>query len=83
MKMKTPRKPRAPKTDVIEAEGVVVENLPGARFRVQPDGMDHTVICSPNGKMRMHYIRVIPGDRVRIEISVHNPQIGRVTYRMR
>ena len=64
----------------IEVEGVVTETLPNAMFRVQLDnGMN--VLAHISGKMRLHYIRILPGDRVTVELSPYDLTRGRITYR--
>ncbi|MCC7292855.1 MAG: translation initiation factor IF-1 [Phycisphaerales bacterium] len=70
-------------TDVIELEGTVVQALPNAMFQVQvPVGEDtHRVLCHISGKMRKNYIRILPGDRVLIEVSPYDLNRGRITYR--
>jgi translation initiation factor IF-1 len=68
------------KDDVIEVEGTVVEPLPNAMFRVELDN-GHKVLAHISGKMRMHYIRILPGDRVRVELSPYDLTRGRVVYR--
>ena len=68
------------KDDVIEFEGVVEEALPNATFRVRlPNG--HVVTAHISGKLRMNYIRILPGDRVTIEVSVYDLTKGRITWR--
>ncbi len=69
-----------PKKDAIEAEGTVVEPLPNAMFRVKLDN-EHVVLAHISGKMRMHYIRILPGDRVLVELSPYDLTRGRVVYR--
>ena len=71
---------RLPKKDAIEVEGTVVEPLPNAMFRVKLDN-DHLVLAHISGKMRMHYIRILPGDRVLVELSPYDLTRGRVVYR--
>jgi translation initiation factor IF-1 len=66
----------------IEVEGTVVENLPNAMFRVKLPN-EHTVLAHAAGKLRMHFIRVLPGDRVLVELSPYDLSRGRVTYRFR
>ncbi len=66
--------------DVIEAEGVVVEPLPNAMFRVELAN-GHQILAHISGKMRMHYIRILPGDRVQVEISPYDLTKGRIVYR--
>jgi translation initiation factor IF-1 len=71
-----------PKKDAIEVEGTVVEPLPNAMFRVKLEN-DHVVLAHISGKMRMHYIRILPGDRVVVELSPYDLTRGRVVYRYR
>ncbi len=68
------------KEDSIEVEGKVVEPLPNAMFRVELDN-GHKVLAHISGKMRMHYIRILPGDRVVVELSPYDLTRGRITYR--
>ncbi|HLD56628.1 MAG TPA: translation initiation factor IF-1 [Candidatus Omnitrophota bacterium] len=70
-----------PKEDAIEVEGVVVEPLPNAMFRVQLEN-GHLVLAHISGKMRMHYIRILSGDRVKVELSPYDLTRGRITYRV-
>ena len=71
-----------PKKEAIEVEGTVVEALPNAMFRVKlPNG--HEVLAHISGKIRMHYIRILPGDRVLIELSPYDLSRGRITYRLK
>lgn len=68
------------KDDVIEFEGVVVEALPNAVFKVKlPNG--HIVTAHISGKLRMNYIRILPGDKVTVEVSVYDLDKGRITWR--
>jgi translation initiation factor IF-1 len=67
----------------IELDGTVVENLPNARFRVKLDEGDIEVLAHVSGKMRMHYIRIMPGDRVKVEMSPYDLTLGRITFRHR
>jgi translation initiation factor IF-1 len=70
-----------PKKDgAIEVEGTVVEPLPNAMFRVELAN-GHKVLAHISGKMRMHYIRILPGDRVVVELSPYDLNRGRITYR--
>ena len=69
-----------PKKDAIEVEGTVVEPLPNAMFRVELDN-GHKVLAHISGKMRMNYIRILPGDRVLVELSPYDLTRGRVVYR--
>ena len=68
------------KDDVIQMQGEVVENLPNATFRVKLEN-GHVVLGHISGKMRMHYIRILPGDRVVVEITPYDPTRGRIVYR--
>ncbi len=71
-----------PKKEAIEVEGTVVEALPSATFRVVlPNG--HKVLAHISGKMRVHYIRILPGDRVLVQLSPYDLSRGRVTYRFK
>jgi len=76
------RESMAKKEEAIEIEGVVVEALPNTMFRVQLDNQ-HEVLAHISGKMRMHYIRILPGDRVKVELSPYDLQRGRITYRFK
>ena len=69
-----------PKGDAIEVDGTVVETLPNAMFRVKLDN-GHEVLAHISGKMRMHYIKILPGDRVKVELSPYDLTRGRVVYR--
>lgn len=64
----------------IPVEGKVVEALPNAMFRVELENK-HIVLCHVSGKMRMHFIRILPGDRVALELSPYDLSRGRITYR--
>src|SRR5207247_9609292 len=68
------------KEDVIEAQGTVAETLPNAMFRVQLDN-GHTILAHISGKMRMNFIRILPGDKVTVELSPYDLTRGRITYR--
>ncbi|MBM2831419.1 MAG: translation initiation factor IF-1 [Dehalococcoidia bacterium] len=71
-----------PKKDTIEVEGTVLESLPNAMFRVElPTG--HKVLAHISGKMRLHYIKIVPGDRVLVELSPYDLTRGRITYRLK
>jgi translation initiation factor IF-1 len=70
------------KEDAIEVEGKVVEPLPNAMFRVEMDN-GHRVLAHVSGKMRMHNIRILPGDKVTIELSPYDLTRGRITYRFK
>jgi len=70
-----------PKKEAIEVEGTVVEALPNAMFWVELAN-GHRVLAHISGRMRMHYIRILPGDRVLIELSPYDLERGRITYRL-
>jgi translation initiation factor IF-1 len=70
------------KKEAIEVEGTVVEALPNAMFRVELAN-GHQVLAHISGKIRMHYIRVLPGDKVLIELSPYDLGRGRITYRLK
>jgi translation initiation factor IF-1 len=68
------------KEEPIEVEGIVVEPLPNAMFRVKLEN-GHLVLAHISGKMRMHYIRILPGDKVTVELSPYDLSRGRIIYR--
>ncbi|MCL6454786.1 MAG: translation initiation factor IF-1 [Alicyclobacillus sp.] len=68
------------KDDVIEVEGRVIEPLPNAMFRVELEN-GHKILAHVSGKIRMHYIKILPGDRVTVELSPYDLSRGRITYR--
>lgn len=67
--------------DAIEAEGQVLEALPNATFRVKLDSSGKVILCHLAGKMRLYHIRVLPGDKVKLEQSPYDDTKGRITYR--
>jgi translation initiation factor IF-1 len=70
------------KKQAIEVEGIVVEPLPNAMFRVElPNG--HKVLAHISGKIRVHYIKIVPGDKVLVELSPYDLTRGRITYRLK
>lgn len=69
-----------PKEEAIEVEGIVKETLPNAMFRVELDN-GHKILAHISGKMRMNYIRILPGDKVTVELSPYDLTRGRITYR--
>jgi len=71
-----------PKKEAIEVEGTVVEALPNATFRVDLAN-GHRVLAHISGKIRVHYIRVLPGDKVLVELSPYDLSRGRITYRLK
>ncbi|MCK5566597.1 translation initiation factor IF-1 [Actinomycetota bacterium] len=68
------------KEGIIEAEGTILEALPNAMFRVELEN-GHKLLAHISGKMRMHYIKILPGDSVKVEISPYDLSRGRITYR--
>ncbi len=71
-----------PKEGVIEVQGTITETLPNAMFRVQLDS-GHRILAHISGKMRMHFIRILPGDKVTVELSPYDLTRGRITYRFK
>ncbi|HOX54738.1 MAG: translation initiation factor IF-1 [Candidatus Omnitrophica bacterium] len=69
-----------PKEEAIEVEGTILESLPNAMFRVELDN-GHKVLAHVSGKIRMHFIRILPGDRVKLELSPYDLSRGRITFR--
>lgn len=70
------------KDDVIEVEGTIVETLPNAMFKVELEN-GHEILAHVSGKIRMNYIRILPGDKVTIELSPYDLSRGRITYRFK
>ncbi len=68
--------------EVIEVEGTVIEALPNVKFRVELDN-GHIVLAHVSGKMRMHYIKILPGDKVTLQMTPYDLEKGRITYRHR
>ena len=68
------------KDDAIQMQGEILENLPNATFRVKLEN-GHIVLGHISGKMRMHYIRILPGDKVKVEMSPYDLSKGRITFR--
>jgi translation initiation factor IF-1 len=69
------------KEDLVPAEGVVIDKLPNAFFKVKLDGGEHLVLAQIGGKMRKNHIRILAGDRVSVELSPYDLTRGRITYR--
>ena len=69
-----------PKQSAIEQEGVIVETLPNALFKVELEN-GHVIIAHISGKMRMNYIKILPGDRVKVEMSPYDLSKGRISFR--
>ena len=70
------------KADMIEVQEVIMETLPNAMFRVQLES-GHKILAHISGKMRMHFIRILPGDKVTVELSPYDLTRGRITYRFK
>ncbi|HEX5647960.1 MAG TPA: translation initiation factor IF-1 [Nitrospira sp.] len=70
------------KEDIIEVQGSVTETLPNAMFRVKLEN-NHVILAHISGKMRMHFIRILPGDKVTVEMSPYDLTRGRITYRFK
>ena len=68
------------KQDVIEIEGLVIDTLPNAQFKARLEN-GHEILAHVSGKIRMHYIRILPGDKVTVEISPYDLTRGRITFR--
>jgi translation initiation factor IF-1 len=71
-----------PKEELIETEGQILEALPNAMFRVELEN-GHRVLAHVSGKMRMHFIRILPGDKVKLELSPYDLTRGRITFRVK
>ena len=69
-----------PKQSAIEQEGVIIETLPNAMFKVELEN-GHVIIAHISGKMRMNYIKILPGDRVKVEMSPYDLSKGRISFR--
>ena len=70
------------KDDVIEVEGIILETLPNAMFKVELEN-GHAILAHVSGKIRMNYIRILPGDKVTVEMSPYDLTKGRITYRFK
>ena len=68
------------KEDVIEVEGTVVETLPNTNFKVELEN-EHQILAHISGKLRMNYIKILPGDKVKVELSPYDLSRGRITWR--
>jgi translation initiation factor IF-1 len=71
-----------PKEDAIEVSGTILENLPNAKFKVEIEN-GQTILAYVSGKMRMHFIKILPGDKVTVELSPYDLTKGRITYRFK
>ncbi len=67
--------------DVLEVDGIVKESLPNAMFKVELEGLNKEILCHISGKIRMNYIKIVPGDKVKVEINPYSLDKGRITYR--
>jgi translation initiation factor IF-1 len=67
--------------EIIEMEGVITETLQGAKFKVRLEN-DHEVIANISGKIRKHYIKILPGDKVKVELTPYDLNVGRITFRV-
>jgi len=74
--------PRPPRTDKIEVNGTILEALPNTQFKVELEN-GHVILAHISGKMRRHYIRILPGDKVTVELSPYDLTKGRLTYRFK
>lgn len=70
------------KDDIIETEGTVLEVLPNSTFKVKLDGVENIILCYTGGKLKQNKIKIILGDRVRVELSVYDLTKGRITFRL-
>ena len=68
--------------DVIELEGTILESLPNAMFRVELEN-GHEILAHISGKIRKNFIRILPGDKVKVEMTLYYPSRGRITYRLK
>ena len=71
-----------PKEEAIEVQGTILENLPNAMFKVELEN-GQTILAYVSGKMRMHFIKILPGDKVTVELSPYDLSKGRITYRFK
>ncbi|HHH14191.1 MAG TPA: translation initiation factor IF-1 [candidate division WWE3 bacterium] len=69
------------KKDIVVKDGVVLEKLPGATFKIEIEDFDHEVLAHVAGKLRRYYIKLVPGDKVRVEFSKYDLTRGRIVYR--
>jgi translation initiation factor IF-1 len=67
--------------DVLEIDGIVKEALPNATFKVELEGLNKEILCHISGKIRMNYIKIVPGDKVKVELNPYSLDKGRITYR--
>ena len=67
--------------DVLEIDGIVIDALPNAMFKVKLENLNKEILCHISGKIRMNYIKIVPGDKVKVEINPYSLDKGRITYR--
>jgi len=67
--------------DVLEIDGIVTDSLPNAMFKVKLENLNKEILCHISGKIRMNYIKIVPGDKVKVEINPYSLDKGRITYR--
>ncbi|OGK14863.1 translation initiation factor IF-1 [Candidatus Roizmanbacteria bacterium RIFCSPHIGHO2_02_FULL_37_15] len=70
------------KDNVVTLEGSVIENLPNTLFKVKLENSERVILCYLSGKMRKNYIKILPGDRVRLELTAYDLNRGRIVYRL-
>ena len=80
MRRKREFTPKVPREDVIQLQGEIVDNLPNATFKVKLEN-GHEILGHISGKMRMHYIRILPGDKVTVELTPYDLSKGRIVFR--
>jgi len=69
------------KEDILEIDGIIIDSLPNAMFKVKLENLNKEILCHISGKIRMNYIKIVPGDKVRVEINPYSLDKGRITYR--
>ena len=69
------------KEDILEIDGIVTDSLPNAMFKVKLENLNKEILCHISGKIRMNYIKIVPGDKVKVEINPYSLDKGRITYR--
>jgi len=69
------------KEDILEIDGIIIDSLPNAMFKVKLENLNKEILCHISGKIRMNYIKIVPGDKVKVEINPYSLDKGRITYR--
>ncbi len=69
------------KEDILEIDGIITDSLPNAMFKVKLENLNKEILCHISGKIRMNYIKIVPGDKVKVEINPYSLDKGRITYR--